>query len=98
MKEILRHAREVIQIEAEAVQSLLDRLDENFIRAVEALLACEGRVMSDLVVAFYDHRYAQKIVTMDLKGYIRGQRDKALSGEITDAISIAGLLRLKHSL
>ena len=45
MKEILRHAREVIQIEAEAVQGLLDRLDENFVRAVETLLSCEGRVV-----------------------------------------------------
>ena len=45
MKEILRHAREVIQIEAEAVQGLLDRLDENFVRAVEMLLACRGRVV-----------------------------------------------------
>jgi len=45
LKEILRHAREVIQIEAEAVQGLLNRLDENFIRAVETLLACEGRVV-----------------------------------------------------
>jgi arabinose-5-phosphate isomerase len=45
LKEILRHAREVIRIEAEAVQGLLDRLDENFARAVEALLACRGRVV-----------------------------------------------------
>ncbi len=45
MKEILRHAREVISIEAEAVQGLLDRLDENFGRAVETLLACRGRVV-----------------------------------------------------
>ena len=45
MKEILRQAREVIQIEAEAVQGLLDRLDENFVRAVEMLLSCEGRVV-----------------------------------------------------
>jgi arabinose-5-phosphate isomerase len=45
LKEILRHAREVIQIEAEAVQGLLDRLDENFVRAVETLLSCEGRVV-----------------------------------------------------
>ncbi len=44
-KEILRHAREVIQIEAEAVHSLLERLDENFARAVEVLLACTGRVI-----------------------------------------------------
>ena len=36
------------------------------------------------VVAFYDQRYAQKIVTMDLQGYIRSQRDKAVSGEISD--------------
>jgi arabinose-5-phosphate isomerase len=45
LKEILRHAREVIQIEAEAVQGLLDRLDENFVRAVKMLLACRGRVV-----------------------------------------------------
>jgi arabinose-5-phosphate isomerase len=45
LKEILRQAREVIQIEAEAVQGLLDRLDENFVRAVETLLSCEGRVV-----------------------------------------------------
>ncbi|MBM4331995.1 MAG: KpsF/GutQ family sugar-phosphate isomerase [Deltaproteobacteria bacterium] len=42
---MLRHAREVIRIEAEAVQGLLDRLDENFVRAVEMLLACPGRAV-----------------------------------------------------
>ena len=36
------------------------------------------------VVTVYDKRYAHKIVTMDLQGYIRDQRDKAVSGEITD--------------
>ena len=36
------------------------------------------------VVAFYDQRYAQKIVTMDLQGYIRAQRDKAVAGEISN--------------
>jgi len=45
LKEILRHAREVIQIEAEAVQGLLTRLDENFARGVQLLLACEGRAV-----------------------------------------------------
>jgi len=45
VKEILRHAREVIRIEAEAVQGLLERLDENFVRAVEMVLACPGRVV-----------------------------------------------------
>jgi hypothetical protein len=36
------------------------------------------------VVAFYDQRYAQKVVTMDLKGYIRSQRDMAMRSEVTD--------------
>jgi arabinose-5-phosphate isomerase len=45
LNEILRQAREVIQIEAEAVNGLLERLDENFVRAVEMLLSCEGRVV-----------------------------------------------------
>jgi hypothetical protein len=36
------------------------------------------------VVAFYDQRYAQKVVTMDLKGYIRSQRDMAMSSKVTD--------------
>lgn len=45
MKEILRQAKEVIQIEAEAIQGLLERLDQNFVQAVETLLACKGRVV-----------------------------------------------------
>lgn len=36
------------------------------------------------VVAVYDYRYAQKIVTLDLAGYVRAQRDKMVSGEISD--------------
>jgi len=36
------------------------------------------------VVAVYDQRYAQKVVTMDLKGYIRNQRDKAMNNEVGD--------------
>ena len=45
MKEILRHAKEVIRIEAEAVEGLLDRIDEHFARAAEIILACKGRVV-----------------------------------------------------
>jgi len=45
LKEILRHAKEVIRIEAEAVEGLLDRIDESFIRAVETILRCKGRVV-----------------------------------------------------
>lgn len=50
--------------------------------------ACASLVVSLLtataVVAVYDQRYAQKVVTMDLKGYIRSQRDKAVSNEVSD--------------
>jgi len=38
-------AREVIAIEAGAVAALADRIDGAFARAVELLLACDGRVV-----------------------------------------------------
>jgi len=41
----LEMARDVLQIEADAVQGLAARLDERFTRAVELLLQCKGRVV-----------------------------------------------------
>lgn len=41
----LDKAREVIRIEAEAVAALENRLDEKFVRAVELLYNCSGRVI-----------------------------------------------------
>jgi len=38
-------AREVLRIEAHAIASLVDRIDADFQRAVELLLACTGRVV-----------------------------------------------------
>ena len=38
-------AREVFRIEADAVQMLAARLDENFLRALDVILCCEGRVI-----------------------------------------------------
>jgi arabinose-5-phosphate isomerase len=38
-------AREVIEVEARSVAALAERIDENFLRAVELLLACKGRVV-----------------------------------------------------
>ena len=38
-------AREVLNIEAAAVQALSTRLDENFLHALEVILRCEGRVI-----------------------------------------------------
>ena len=43
--EVLDQARRVIRIEAEAVTSLLDRLDSSFAQAVELIYACRGRVI-----------------------------------------------------
>lgn len=41
----LRRAREVFKIEAEAVAALANKLDDNFIQAVEAIYNCKGRVV-----------------------------------------------------
>src|SRR5271168_5124921 len=38
-------ARDVLTIEAEAVQALAQRIDHNFVAAVELLLNCRGRVV-----------------------------------------------------
>jgi arabinose-5-phosphate isomerase len=42
---LLTRARQVLQIEAEAVAALAPRLDHNFSRACELLLACKGRAV-----------------------------------------------------
>ncbi len=42
---ILERARRVLEVEAQAVAALIDRLDEQFVRAVEMLYECEGRVV-----------------------------------------------------
>ncbi|MDR5172856.1 KpsF/GutQ family sugar-phosphate isomerase [Methylobacillus flagellatus] len=41
----LQLAREVLSIEAREVQALAERLDENFVNAVELILQCRGRVV-----------------------------------------------------
>lgn len=42
---ILQKAKEVIRIEAQAVQALARRVDQSFVRAVELILKCQGRVI-----------------------------------------------------
>jgi arabinose-5-phosphate isomerase len=41
----LETARKVLEIEAEALSELLERLDASFVRAVDLLFACRGRVV-----------------------------------------------------
>lgn len=45
MKDYIEQAKEVIRIEAESIAALNNRLDENFAKAVEAILKCKGRVI-----------------------------------------------------
>ncbi len=41
----LKRAREVLNIEAQGILSLIQRLDESFVRAVELLHSCEGKIV-----------------------------------------------------
>jgi arabinose-5-phosphate isomerase len=43
--DILQRAAEVLRIEAKGILSLIERLDENFLRAVEVLQGCRGKVV-----------------------------------------------------
>jgi arabinose-5-phosphate isomerase len=43
--DVLKAARRVLEVEADAVRALGDRLDERFVRAVGLLEACQGRVV-----------------------------------------------------
>jgi arabinose-5-phosphate isomerase len=42
---IIERAKQVLQIEAKAIEQLSGRIDEKFVQAVELLLACEGKVV-----------------------------------------------------
>lgn len=41
----IKKAREVLQLEAESILKLIDKLDDHFTRAVEAIYHCKGRVI-----------------------------------------------------
>jgi arabinose-5-phosphate isomerase len=43
--EIIDEAKNILKIEAEAVQALVDRIDESFIEAINIMYACSGKVV-----------------------------------------------------
>jgi len=43
--EVLKRAADVLRIEADGIASIIDRLDANFVRAVEVLANCSGKVV-----------------------------------------------------
>ena len=42
---IIKRAKQVLQIEAKAIEQLVERINEQFVQAVELILACEGKVV-----------------------------------------------------
>jgi arabinose-5-phosphate isomerase len=42
---MLNRAKKIFQIEGNAILSLMERLDENFIKAVDIIFSCEGKVI-----------------------------------------------------
>jgi arabinose-5-phosphate isomerase len=42
---IIQRAKQVLQIEAKAIEQLMARINEHFVQAVELILACEGKVV-----------------------------------------------------
>ncbi len=45
MEEMLKHAQDVLRMEAEAVLELVPRVDENFAAAISLILECHGRTV-----------------------------------------------------
>jgi arabinose-5-phosphate isomerase len=45
MNDIINQAKNILKIESDAVSSLIDRIDEGFIRAIETMYSCSGKVV-----------------------------------------------------
>ena len=46
MEAMLKHAQDVLRMEAEAVLELVPRVDESFASAVQMILDCSGRTVA----------------------------------------------------
>jgi arabinose-5-phosphate isomerase len=45
MKDIIEQARDILEIEADAIKVLIDRIDENFVCAIDLMSSCTGRII-----------------------------------------------------
>ncbi|MBI4654863.1 MAG: KpsF/GutQ family sugar-phosphate isomerase [Nitrospirae bacterium] len=45
MRELIEQAKKVLNIEAEAIKLLIDRIDDNFIKAIDIIYFCKGKVV-----------------------------------------------------
>lgn len=66
-------AREVIQLEADAVSKLVSRVDDNFHHACDLILACEGRIV---------------VVGMGKSGHVAGKMASTLASTGTPAFFV----------
>ena len=42
---VIKKAREVLRIEAKAIEDLAKRINNNFVRAIDVIIKCKGRVI-----------------------------------------------------
>ena len=45
MEAMLKHAQDVLRMEAEAILELVPRVDANFVAAISLILECSGRTV-----------------------------------------------------
>ena len=45
LEESLSEGRRVLEVEARAVEALISRLDDRFVKAVDVLVRCKGKVV-----------------------------------------------------
>lgn len=45
MEESIKQAKKILKIEAEAVAALINRIDESFVRGIDILYACTGKIV-----------------------------------------------------
>lgn len=104
-------AKKVLRIESEAIEELISRLDENFIKAVEIISGCKGRVVvtgmgkSGIIC----HKIAATLAStgtpalyMNPAEAIHGDLGMVVSGDVVIALSNSGeteeLLRLLETI
>jgi arabinose-5-phosphate isomerase len=78
----LKRAKEVIQIEAQAVAALARNLDRNFLKAVDLVAGCKGRVV---------------VTGMGKTGIIGRKIASTLSSTGTPSTAISGRSRVRMS-
>lgn len=97
--DILKRAADVLRIESEGVLSIAERLDENFVRAVELLRDCRGKVVvtglgkSGLVC----HKIAATLASTGTPAFflhsgdaVHGDLGMVMSGDVILAVSNSG--------